>query len=113
MPINLGIDPTNHRLSQSLPRPLNPRTSVSGTSSTSRDDHQSKPVKAKGDNDQVSNAQSCLDDPTGEFPNLNLDLRLSTPPSIAIVGEERKQINESTVSRELDCVPPPTLLLFM
>ncbi|PSS13461.1 Transcription repressor like [Actinidia chinensis var. chinensis] len=113
--INMGIDPTNHRLSQSLPRPLKPHASVSGTShsSSSRDDHQSQLVKAKCDNDQVSDAGSCLEDPTWEFPNLNLDLRLTTSPSIAIVGEERKQINESTVSRELDCVPPPTLLLFM
>ncbi|KAL6969924.1 hypothetical protein U1Q18_029634 [Sarracenia purpurea var. burkii] len=110
--IKMGIDPANHRLGHGLPPPLrNPSASFTATSSASKS-HLSPPRKSKGDSDQViSDAGSCLENPTLELPDLNLDLRLTTPPSTTIA--EEKEENESIMSRELECDPPaPTLLLF-
>ncbi|CAL5350304.1 hypothetical protein CsSME_00037496 [Camellia sinensis var. sinensis] len=114
--MNMGIDPNNHRLNQSLTRSQNLGTSGSATSSASKD-RASQPMKTKGDhNDQVSDAGSCLEDATCVLPDLNLDLKITIPsPSIAIIEEEGKLNDESTISRGLECAlirTSPTLLLF-
>ncbi|KAL7240264.1 hypothetical protein ACSBR2_006013 [Camellia fascicularis] len=108
--INMGIDPTKHRLSQTLTHPQIIGATGSATSSASRD-HACQPLKTKGDHDQVSDAASCLEEATWGLPDLNLDLRLTAPQSIAIVEEESKQ-NESTMSRKVESTPPRTLVLF-
>ncbi|KAJ4972728.1 hypothetical protein NE237_005902 [Protea cynaroides] len=111
--INMGIDPNKHRLNQKFPHPQ----IVSGGSDTSsRSKTQTcqsfKPLKSQGDNDQVSDAGSCLEDDTCTLPDLNLDLTMSIPsPSIPVV-EERQQFTDSKICGELESAPSPTLLLF-
>ncbi|XP_057471181.1 MYB-like transcription factor 4 [Actinidia eriantha] len=110
--INMGIDPNNHRLNQSLHRFQNPHASNSTTSSGS-EDLISKPVKTRCDNDQVSDAGCCLEDARRGLPDLNLDLKITNPSSIANVVDEEEKQNESTISREFEHALRPTLLLFM
>ncbi|PSR88174.1 Transcription repressor like [Actinidia chinensis var. chinensis] len=110
--INMGIDPNNHRLNQSLSRSQNPCASNSTTSSSNSKDVLSKPTK-RCDNDQVSDAGSCLEDATRVLPDLNLDLKITNPSSIANIVEEEKKQNEPTISREFELAPHPTLVLFM
>jgi len=97
--INMGIDPNNHRLSRSLPRPQAPTiTSSCATLSDelkcgAHDDDQ-QPVNSRGENDQVSDAGSCFEDDSGGLVDLNLDLTISIPfTSLANVEEEQKHIN--------------------
>ncbi|GFS32740.1 myb domain protein 4 [Actinidia rufa] len=110
--INMGIDPNNHRLNQSLSRSQNPCASNSTTSSSNSKDVLSKPTK-RCDNDQVSDAGSCLEDAIRVLPDLNLDLKITNSSSIANIVEDEKKQNESTISREFERAPHPTLVLFM
>jgi len=98
--INMGIDPNNHRLSRSLPRPQAPTiTSSCATLSDelkcgAHDDDQQAAVKYRGKNDQVSHAGSCFEDDSSCLVDLNLDLTISIPfTSLANVEEEQKHIN--------------------
>ncbi|KAA8529071.1 hypothetical protein F0562_033441 [Nyssa sinensis] len=109
--INMGIDPNNHRLSHNLFRPQNPDASGSATSSASKS-HACEAAKSRGgDNDQVSDAGSCLEDEPSGLPDLNLDLTMTIPsPSNATVENEAK-LNEFIVSKELECAPSSMLPL--
>lgn len=111
--MNMGIDPNNHRLCHTLPRPQNPQNSASATSSGLKSQAKQPPEKSDVDNEQVSDAGSCLEDePCSALPDLNLDLTMSVPsPSIGVVQEKEKD-NETNISRELQLPPSPTLFLF-
>ncbi|NP_001268133.1 R2R3 Myb transcription factor C2 repressor motif protein [Vitis vinifera] len=109
--INMGIDPNNHRLSHNFPRPRDPCTAATATSS-GLNNHASPPVKSVGDNDQTSDAGSCLDDNRRALPDLNLDVAITIPQPSLDTTEEAKKHNESKVSRELEPGPSSTLLLF-
>ncbi|KAJ4960524.1 hypothetical protein NE237_020434 [Protea cynaroides] len=113
--IKMGIDPSNHRLNQKLPRTL--ILSGSDTSSGSKTQvacQPCKPKKSQGDNDQVSDAGSCLEDGACTLPDLNLDLAMSIPPPSIPVVEERQQCIDSNITGELEIstAPSSTLLLF-
>lgn len=112
--MNMGIDPNNHRLRNNQPRPESLTTSSSATVSVLKcGAHDQQPVKSRGDNcDQVSDAgSSLLEDDSCGLPDLNLDLTVNIPFSLAN-GEEGRKRDESNTSTELDCSPSPTLLLF-
>ncbi|KAF7133537.1 hypothetical protein RHSIM_Rhsim09G0098900 [Rhododendron simsii] len=113
--MNMGIDPKNHRLNQNLPRSQNRCASGCATTSSASKEIVSHPLKTRlGENDQLSEAASCLEDSTRCLPDLNLDLKITIDhsSSISIVEEEKKQIDESTLSRDSECDTRPTLLLF-
>ncbi|WRX13569.1 SANT/Myb domain - like 10 [Theobroma cacao] len=121
--MNMGIDPKNHRLGiTKLPRPQSPLkySNTSATSSGSKVPAANKKnpaVKSRCDNDQVSDAASCLEDePCGQLiPDLNLNLDLtiniSVPNSVAKVEEEQNH-KECNISKDLEFSPSPTLVLF-
>ncbi|XVE74720.1 hypothetical protein DITRI_Ditri12bG0040200 [Diplodiscus trichospermus] len=84
--INMGMDPNNHRLISHnlIPRPGNPHNSNSCESATSTSSkvpaatNINPPVKSRCENDEVSDAASCLEDePSQMIPDLNLDLTVS------------------------------------
>ncbi|XAR71403.1 hypothetical protein NMG60_11028651 [Bertholletia excelsa] len=101
--IRMGIDPNNHRPTQSLPRPIqNPPTA-------------SKPItNPTGDDDRVSDAGSCLEENTSAAPcpDLNLDLNIGAPSSSPLYEEERGRDEEFQVGREIESDAYPTLILF-
>ncbi|KAL4362942.1 hypothetical protein GQ457_04G009050 [Hibiscus cannabinus] len=110
--MKMGIDPNNHRLitRNLLPRPQFPHISNTGASGISPgpkvpvtgDANIRSPLKCRRDNDQVSDAASCLDDEpcSNQLPDLNLDLTISV--SAATVDEleddqrkkNQKQLNK-------------------
>ncbi|KAK8529257.1 hypothetical protein V6N13_102190 [Hibiscus sabdariffa] len=109
--MKMGIDPNNHRLitRNLLPRPQFPHISNTGASGISPgpkvpitgDANNRPPLKCRRDNDQVSDAASCLDDEpcSNQLPDLNLDLTISV--SAATVDElevdqekNQKQLNK-------------------
>ncbi|XP_042487068.1 transcription repressor MYB4-like [Macadamia integrifolia] len=112
---NMGIDPNNHRLNQRVPRPQTQLVSGGSDTSSGSKTHifqPCKPVKSQGDNDQVSDAGSCLEDDTCNLPDLNLDLTIRIPsPSLAVM-EESQQFPDSNIAGEPECAPSSTLLLF-
>ncbi|KAK8526268.1 hypothetical protein V6N13_017320 [Hibiscus sabdariffa] len=107
--MKMGIDPNNHRLitRNLLPRPQFPHISNTGASEISPgpkvpitcDANIRPPLKCRRDNDQVSDAASCLDDEpcSNQLPDLNLDLTISV--SAATVDEleddQRKKTRNS------------------
>ncbi len=111
----MGIDPNNHRLNHSLPRPAhkNPENSAS-TASTS----------SLMNNQLVSDAGSYMEDksPSGlaTLPNLNLDLSMGFPSSSSLgVNEDEdkeKKLNiQPNLSQQQELVAPSaaaTLVLF-
>nr|QLL26887.1 MYB transcription factor [Heuchera micrantha] len=117
--INMGIDPNNHRLGQKvvIPRPENQHDSDSATSSGSKLDRPSQlPVKIRANNnDQASDAGSCLEDdhgPCGGLPDLNLDLSITIPsPSLPIFSQKDQKPNTSMDHGD-QCARSPPLLLF-
>ncbi|KAF8399020.1 hypothetical protein HHK36_014886 [Tetracentron sinense] len=115
--IDMGIDPNNHRLNRDLPRPKNQLVSGSSTSSLSKEQACQpcrRPVKSHGDNDQVSDGASSLEDDTCGLPDLNLDLTISLPSSSSLaLVEERQKYTESKIERELEKAPSSTVLLFI
>ncbi|XVE92057.1 hypothetical protein REPUB_Repub01dG0064500 [Reevesia pubescens] len=128
--INKGIDPNNHRLISHnlLHRPENPHnnsnSSASATSSGSKvpaaTNNINPPVlKSRCENDQVSDAASCLEDEpcSNQLPDLNLDLTISInpAPSVAKLEDDDQEQNhkESNISRDREYFSPsPTLVLF-
>ena len=115
----MGIDPNNHKLSQSLPRlHQNPQHNSSSATSSGPKTNANPPLKPRRDNDQVSDAGSCLEDdePSG-LPDLNLDLTISIPSdsSLAKIEDEKKLIknnNDQPNLKEQEFAPSPTLCLF-
>ncbi|KAE8705470.1 Transcription repressor MYB4 [Hibiscus syriacus] len=73
--VNMGVDPNNHRLMTRnlLPRPQIPH---GATGILSGDANIHPPAKFQLENDQVSDAGSCLDN-ANRLPDLNLDLTIS------------------------------------
>ncbi|XVF02825.1 hypothetical protein REPUB_Repub04eG0207700 [Reevesia pubescens] len=122
--INMGIDPSNHRLISHnlLPLPQNPHssnTSASATSSVSKvpeaNNNINPAVKSRCDNDQVY-AASCLEDePCSQLPDLNLDITISiSAPSVAKLEDQIQEQNhkQSKISRGLEFSPSPPPVLF-
>ncbi|PKI68415.1 hypothetical protein CRG98_011212 [Punica granatum] len=124
----MGIDPNNHKLSQTTPP--QPQSNSNGfraaTSSGSSMDvdacnvHQ--PHKSSGDNHVTNSGQrpsdeaSCLEDETSsqshERHNLNLDLTISFPsPRVTFFKETGAGTELSASCREIDCGGSPTTLL--
>ncbi|XP_010274638.1 PREDICTED: transcription repressor MYB6-like [Nelumbo nucifera] len=116
--ISMGIDPNNHRLNHTLPSPIFKKVSGSDISSGSKNQQATKPCppeKSHGDEDQVSDGRSSLEEDTSAcaLPDLNLDLTMSTIPSSPVaITEERQQIADSNVKKETQTAPSPTLVLF-
>ncbi|KAL7221618.1 hypothetical protein ACSBR1_023551 [Camellia fascicularis] len=111
--IRIGIDPNNHRLNQTLPRPQNQSMSNLTTSSESTNDA-SKPLKAFTDNDRVSVNASCLEDDNSSSNelNLNLDLTIAIPCAFSLFEGKKGQEKELKVAKESESDQLPTLLLF-
>lgn len=105
--ISMGIDPNNHRLSHRLPPHRHQHVSNSATSSGSKSQvcEPYQQVKSQGDNDQVSDACSCLKDDACALPDLNLELTTTTSSPPLTTASEMKQHHEPQAS--------PTLLLFI
>ncbi|KAK2635384.1 hypothetical protein Ddye_030176 [Dipteronia dyeriana] len=137
--LNMGIDPNNHRLSQSLPRldnPQNPpvllqhKSSSTATSLGTKTDAKPPLLKSasRRDSDQVSDSGSCLEDidEPSALPDLNLDLTISIPsddhlqPSLVITEEDQKKLkkinkdhpNFNLLCHQQEFPPSPTLCLF-
>ena len=119
--INMGIDPNNHRLSNSRPRLQPPNVSSSCATLSDQTkfpprDHDQQPPKSRGENDQVSDAGSCFEEDSSVMAvDLNLDLTISIPfTSLANAEEEQKHIacNSSTELDFSTTAPTPALLLF-
>lgn len=110
-----GIDPNNHRLIHSIPRPQNHNSSASATTSASNS-HARQTVGSKGDNDPFSDvhAGSYLEEETiSQLPDLNLDLTIKVPsPSICVKDQEETKHKDTTVLSKLDSETSSTLLLF-
>lgn len=87
----MGIDPNNHRLNHSLPRPAHPILTSIETIQIKNDMNNTQ----RYDNDQVSDARSCLDDETPRgsltLPDLNLDLSMSFPSPSSSLGINRDE----------------------
>ncbi|KAL5763325.1 hypothetical protein ACOSP7_019589 [Xanthoceras sorbifolium] len=140
--INMGIDPNNHRLSQSLPRlhhhhhhqtpppPQQQHNSSSSNNATSlgpkTDANPPLKPRIRDNNDQVlSDAGSCLEDDDHDeqpsrLPDLNLDLMISIPSSLAKTDddqEETKKIKKNNKDQLINLSeqvfsPSTTLCLF-
>ncbi|THF98392.1 hypothetical protein TEA_029206 [Camellia sinensis var. sinensis] len=111
--IRIGIDPNNHRLNQTLPRPQNQSMSNLTTSSESTNDA-SKPLKAFTGNDGVSVNATCLEDDNSSSNelNLNLDLTIAIPCAFSLFEGKKGQEKELKVAKESESDQLPTLLLF-
>ncbi|KAM7278618.1 hypothetical protein ACFE04_005752 [Oxalis oulophora] len=113
--INMGIDPSNHKLNQILPRPQ--ALAISCAQSKSRNDV-SNP-KITSDNEKVSDSTSSPKDETMSSA-LNLNLSIASPSRNGAVGDynydqlkngiDQSMVINSEVS--IDTTVNPTLLLF-
>ncbi|KAK3221695.1 hypothetical protein Dsin_008720 [Dipteronia sinensis] len=137
--LNMGIDPNNHRLSQSVPRLdnhqnppviLQHKSSSTATSSGMKTDAKPPLLRSasRRDNDQVSDAGSSLEDidEPSALPDLNLDLTISIPsddhhqPSVVITEEDQKKLKKNSndhpnfnlLCHPQEFPPSPTLCLF-
>ncbi|KAM7271805.1 hypothetical protein ACFE04_031019 [Oxalis oulophora] len=134
--ITMGIDPNNHRLSHNPSRLINnqnpyTKNAVNAPLIKSRQADTNNNNGTKHDNDQLSDAASCLEDHKpidynnkiingdGAWPDLNLDLTISVNTNLSIniddddQNEQKKKINDKMPSREQQKpAPTPTLLLF-
>ena len=113
----MGIDPNNHKLHQSFPRPQMQPVSggASSTESMNKDRNKKKVSKSCGtNNDRVSDTESCLEEETLGSSRLNLDLTIAFPASgrLALVEDKPKPKSESNNTKEMDSDLAPTLLLF-
>lgn len=119
--INMGIDPNNHKPSQTLVLPAGVQNLVSETDTSSGSSSMNvdacptepiKPLENSRRNRKISDdASCCLDD---EQPNkLSLDLTISFPsPQVAFLKEEDRTAMELKC-REIDSgSSSATLLLF-
>lgn len=104
--INMGIDPNNHRLNQTLSRPNNDNSQTFGSSivsppatKTPATDETAKPHS--GDcNQEVSDGGSCLVDEESSMPplpDLNLDLTMTVPNLPEINGSSATKLEEQKV----------------
>ncbi|MBA0798597.1 hypothetical protein Gohar_009177 [Gossypium harknessii] len=102
--INMGIDPNNHRLitHNHLPRPHDSNSGASIISPASKvpvtdNTNIHPPEKSRGDNDQVSDAASSLED--HKLPDLNLDLTISVSASTVdkVKDDRRKSQKQSNI----------------
>ncbi|XP_077253755.1 MYB-like transcription factor 4 [Tasmannia lanceolata] len=109
--ISMGIDPNNHRLSRNLPSHQQKHGSGSSTSSGSKC-QLFEQAKSQGDNDQTSDAASCLEN-SSALLDLNLDLTITIPSSFT-PAHGMQQHENSNIRRGLENTtsPTPTLLLF-
>lgn len=127
--IRMGIDPSNHKLSQTIhPRPLNnscrDRADESSGSLMEADACNIKLYESSCNNNNVatscqrpSNNASCLEDESSSgWQNLNLDLTISFPSPRVTTFEERgsgADLATNCREREIDCGgSPSTLPLF-
>ena len=115
--INMGIDPNNHRLIHTvLPnRPENQHNSNTSSGSKVPAINNIPPVKSRCDNDQVSDAASCLEvEPCSQLPDLNLDLTISiSARSVAKLEDDQEQNHkQSNISRDLEFSLSPHLFSF-
>ncbi|XP_008797850.2 MYB-like transcription factor 4 [Phoenix dactylifera] len=112
--ISMGIDPNNHRVSQSVPlrQPQSSRnvTLLGGPASHERRECQQ--LNSATENDRVSDTASCLEDDAYMLPDLNLDLTKSAPSPPTTVMEWRQESEELKAPSELGNATKPTLLLF-
>ncbi|XP_048318055.2 transcription factor MYB8 isoform X1 [Ziziphus jujuba] len=134
--ISMGIDPNNHRLNHSFPRPHHhhPSSQTAGTQmsfgfikSPTNTDNNIHPLKSSNC-DQESDAGSCLENEfcgdrnDHQLPDLNLDLAISisspnssTPlPSPPVNAKEEQNLDEPKMSMDLELFvsSSPTLPLF-
>ncbi|MBA0753058.1 hypothetical protein Gogos_021772 [Gossypium gossypioides] len=100
----MGIDPNNHRLitHNHLPRPHDSNSGASIISPASKvpvteNTNIHPPEKSRGDNDQVSDAASSLED--HKLPDLNLDLTISVSASTVdkVKDDRRKSQKQSNI----------------
>nr|QHI01469.1 R2R3-MYB transcription factor [Magnolia wufengensis] len=108
--INMGIDPNNHQLGRTIPNHQvqhNTDDAVSsGPKSKACQPYACDQFKSNEENnDQISNATSCLDDSTYALPDLNLDLTMTIP--------KRQEHEEPKTPMRLEHTNSPTLLLFI
>ncbi|XVF85335.1 hypothetical protein PTKIN_Ptkin17bG0109500 [Pterospermum kingtungense] len=115
--INMGIDPNNHKLMTRTVLPHRPQNSQnSKTSSASKlvpaatkDNNNIPPVKPpRCDNDQVSDAASCLeDDQCTQLPDLNLDLTISISSArpVAKLEDHEHEQNHKQSNISMDLCP--------
>lgn len=111
--IKMGVDPNNHRMSRTLLSHQHNHgiTSATSSDSKSQESQPSQIAKSLGENDQLSDAASCLDDDTCTLPDLNLDLTMTVPSSPNSASEKQRS-EESKVQRGIQNAASPTLLLF-
>ncbi|KAJ8641875.1 hypothetical protein MRB53_018569 [Persea americana] len=111
--IKMGVDPNNHRMSRTLLSHQHNHgiTSATSSGSKSQESQPSQIAKSLGENDQLSDAASCLDDDTCALPDLNLDLTMTVPSSPNSASEKQRS-EESKVLRGTQNAASPTLLLF-
>ncbi|XP_010926054.1 transcription factor MYB8 isoform X1 [Elaeis guineensis] len=123
--INMGIDPNNHHVSQSLSL-HRPQISGSATLSGGPVNHERKKWQqyliSMTDNDRVSDtgsclpskkgAASCLEDNAYVLPDLNLDLTMSIPSPSTTFAEWKQESAELEAPSELGNATNQTLLLF-
>lgn len=107
--IGMGIDPNNHKLNQTLIRPLqNQCVSNLITPNT----------KACPENDRVSDSASCLEDDntSGSDDQLNLDLTIAIPCPLSLMPKleekEEKDYKELKGIEDRESDGSPTLVLF-
>ncbi|KAG1330609.1 transcription factor MYB8 [Cocos nucifera] len=122
--INMGIDPNNHHVSQSLSL-HRPQISGSATLSGGPVNHERKEWQqliSMTDNDRASDtgsclpskkdAASCLEDNAYVLPDLNLDLTVSVPSPPTTFTEWKQESAELEAPSELGNATNQTLLLF-
>ncbi|CAK9135977.1 unnamed protein product [Ilex paraguariensis] len=109
--ISVGIDPNNHRMNQSLPRPQNRCLSSPSTSSESLS-APSKPSKTVGEDDQLSDAATCVENEALGLHGLNLDLTMAVPSSSSSIEKKKQQSAELKTREVVENDGVPTLLLF-
>ncbi|XXG74224.1 hypothetical protein AAC387_Pa07g3001 [Persea americana] len=113
--INMGVDPNNHRMSRILPSHQQKNGTSSATSSGSKSQvcQPCQLPKSNGENDQMSDAASCLDDDKCTLPDLNLDLTIAVSAPPLETASERPQSQESKlVPSGIEDANYPALVLF-
>lgn len=111
----MGVDPNNHRMSRTLPSHQQKNGTSSATSSGSKSQvcQPCQLPKSNGENDQMSDAASCLDDDKCTLPDLNLDLTIAVSAPPLETASERPQSQESKlVPSGIEDANYPALVLF-
>ncbi|XP_008806257.1 transcription factor MYB8-like [Phoenix dactylifera] len=122
--INMGIDPNNHHVSQTLslhrPQSSGNETLVGGPVNHERKEW--RPLISTTDNDRLSDTASCLppkkdsasslEDNTNVLPDLNLDPTMSVPSPSTTLTEWNQESAELEAPSDLGNATNHTLLLF-